>query len=208
VRTAARWRLAPILTVLALVAACGPTVTIDGKTQTMPLGTTAEQAAEAQRLADKMTLTPKENRARLSAIAASTETLAPMLSNSTARSYDLFHGSQIEYLAADGTTQLWYPGNRGLVAGRWQLRQTPRRTQMCFAYGGNTYNPATKTFGGKWECGPARLYLLHLEELVPGDPLGLRPGKLPFVLPKGEITINEALRMAKKPAAGKNKISW
>ena len=207
-RAAARWRLAPVLAVLALVAACGPTVTIDGQTRTMPMGTTAAQAIEAQRLADKMAAAPGEDRARLSTLASSTQTLTPLLSNSTARSYDIFHGSQVEYLAADGTTQLWYPGNRGLVAGRWQLRQTPRRIEVCFAYGPNTYNPATGSSGGDWECSPARIYLLGLEELVPGDPLALRSGKLPFVLPKGKITINDALRTAKKPAAGKNKISW
>lgn len=200
--------IAWLLGALAL-SACGPTVTTtDGQQIRLPADATPLQAAEAQRLLNKAGNASVAGKDQLTAVTASPEALTEFLANSTVRSYDMFHGSQIEYLGADGTTQLWYPGNWRLLPGRWMVRQSGRRVVICFAYGPNSYNPATGAVGSDWECESARGYLLGNEEVAAGDPLKLASGKMPFVLSKGRISINEVLKRLGKPASARNKIAW
>lgn len=72
------------------------------------------------------------------------------VSNRTMMMRDSHHGDQFEFLSNDGRTWLWYPGNRTLVRGDWKAD----RSNICFRYGANAYNPVTKQQGGKWECTP------------------------------------------------------
>ena len=106
--------------------------------------------------------------------------LRSLLSDATAVHYDTGHGTQVEYMSADGLAYLWYPGNRSIVPGEWHVRIGPRPlgpgpesrnaigpyavfeqdpTQpvestlyICFRYGPDTYNPVTRMRGGNWEC--------------------------------------------------------
>src|SRR5687768_7998339 len=55
-------------------------------------------------------------------------------------------GSQVTYLAPDGTSHLWFPGNPVVVRGRWSIEATgdyrpyagrPVESHaLCFQYGG------------------------------------------------------------------------
>lgn len=104
------------------------------------------------------------------------------------------HGTQIEYLAADGRSVLWYPGNRVLVPGAWRYAPYPtasaRLPGICFRYGADSYNPATGASGGQWECEPLAIYRRGLVDTTPGDPFGLgRTGAPPFDLPRERTTL-------------------
>ena len=116
----------------------------------------------------------------------------------TNMTFSAHHGTQIEYLAADGRSFLWYPGNRVVVPGAW--RSGPYRTALaaqpgiCFRYGGDTYNPATGASGGQWECEPLAVYRAGLVDTTSGDPFALgRNAAVPFDLPR-ERTSLRALR--------------
>ncbi|WP_375450824.1 hypothetical protein [uncultured Devosia sp.] len=108
------------------------------------------------------------------------------------------HGTQIEYVAADGTTYLWYPGNSVILKGRWKREDG----NMCFAYGANTYNPVTRTRGGDWECEPDRLYQGGIVQQLPGDPLGLAGRRaVPFSLDRGATTLEQMVARVTNPGA-------
>ncbi len=101
-----------------------------------------------------------------------------------------FHGTQVEYLALGGKSWLWYPGNKFILEGRWKRQGA----DICFAYGANTYNPATGQRGGGFECMPFRLYWGGVVERMQGDVLGLTGrGKVPFVLRKERTTLEQLL---------------
>jgi hypothetical protein len=115
---------------------------------------------------------------------------AQEVGNYTNMSKDPFHGTQVEYLSDDGRTYLWYPGNRSILQGRWKREGDG----MCFAYGANTYNPATGQSGGGWECMPFRLFWGSIEQRMPGDILGLASRtEVPFVLEKRRTTLDKLL---------------
>lgn len=88
------------------------------------------------------------------------------------------HGMQIEYHAPDGATYLWYPGNTGVVVGRWRVRTRGRRLDVCYRYSSNSYNPITRQRGGSWECSP--VHSQTLTNWVQGDPFDLESGEIPF----------------------------
>jgi hypothetical protein len=50
---------------------------------------------------------------------------AASLTNTTQHSFIPGHGQVIEYLAADGSTLLWYPGNDRPAPGEWKLKGHP-----------------------------------------------------------------------------------
>jgi hypothetical protein len=115
----------------------------------------------------------------------------------TYRSYSWGHGNQIEHASADGRVYLWYPGNRVILPGRYDVRvvypnrcPTNGNVVICFAYGANTYNPVTKHSGPGWECTMFRAWAEKRSEVVPGDPLGLARMKVPpFPLETGYQSI-------------------
>lgn len=102
------------------------------------------------------------------------------LSDTTFFGTDLFHGAQIEYLAADGKTFLWYPGNSRPVQGEWKIQEALFGPDICFRYGPNTRNPITGSSDSSWYCDDFRDW----RAILKGDPFNLASGKLPFVLPK------------------------
>ncbi len=94
--------------------------------------------------------------------------------------YERSHGIQVEYYSSSGGAYLWYPGNRGVVKGRWRRRGK----QICFQYGANTYNPVTKKRGGRWECMPVAYHQKILKGSCKGDVFNLATGRIPYVLRK------------------------
>jgi hypothetical protein len=200
------WHFIGICAVAALVSACHETTS--SMQLNLPPGTTPEQRAEAERLIAKAQAIPAERVSDLQAVTTSPEALTAFLSNTTVRTYDGYHGSQIEHLTADGRTFLWYPENMRLVPGLWTTRKVGARVQMCFQYGANTYNPADNTRGGNWECRGSRGYLIGAEEIAEGDPLSLASGRLPFALQRGNVSINDALKQSGRTANASNKITW
>jgi len=118
--------------------------------------------------------------------------LAAPIGNQTTMTFDPGHGTQVEYVAADGTNYLWYPGNRVVLPGHWKLEGA----NICFAYGANTYNPVTGQHGPGFECERKADYLSHIVDRAAGDVFGLKGrGTVPFVLTKTRTTI-AALRAA------------
>lgn len=106
-------------------------------------------------------------------------------SGATTLDYSEQHGTQVEYMAADGRAYLWYPGNSRVVVGQWKT-QTARNGagEICFRFGTNTYNPVTKTRGGYWNCRNGRGFIFLEEEYTTGDPFNLESGRIPYVMPK------------------------
>ncbi|QAX31012.1 hypothetical protein ETW24_17425 [Leisingera sp. NJS204] len=101
--------------------------------------------------------------------------------DTTYLSFSPKQGFQVEYLAADGRSYLWYPGNRTGVRGRW----TKLLDEMCFYYGSDADMTARK-----WQC----RYRAHFSKAnlgwSSGDLFNLRSGSVPHVLarchpPKG-----------------------
>jgi hypothetical protein len=106
----------------------------------------------------------------------------------TNMSYGQGHGTQIEYLSPGGEAYLWYPGNKGILPGKWKLEGA----DICFAYGGNTYNPVTGHRGGGWECMAFNLHKKTLAERAKGDIFGLAGRKkVPYDLDRRQVTLKQ-----------------
>jgi len=111
----------------------------------------------------------------------------------TNMSFDGGHGTQVEYVATGGTSYLWYPGNSVVLEGHWK-RQV---SDICFAYGANTYNPVTGVRGGSWECMPFRLYWGSIDERMKGDIFALQGRRgVPFILSRDRTSLESLLARA------------
>jgi len=129
----------------------------------------------------------------LLALATQTATAAEQLGGCTNMHVDRSRGSQVEYLTRSGKSYLWYPGNKVILEGRWKRQGD----QMCFAYGANTYNPATGHRGGGSECTPYRLYWGGIFQRMNGDLFGLEGRReVPFVLSRKRTTLEALLKRA------------
>ena len=95
--------------------------------------------------------------------------------------YNDAHGNQIEYMAPDGRSYLWYPGNFDVVVGQWRF--VPANGIMCFKYGANTYNPVTKQSGGNWDCRYVGVWSEDIVDIQEGNVFRLQDGDAPFRLP-------------------------
>lgn len=105
--------------------------------------------------------------------------VAQQLHSYTNMSHSSQHGTQVNYLARDGQSFLWYPGNTMILSGQWKREGQ----NMCFAYGSNTYNPATGHRGGGWECMPFDIYWRVVSERMEGDIFSLQTRQeVPFRL--------------------------
>lgn len=129
--------------------------------------------------------------------------LTQLVSGATAASRSSQHGSQVEYLAPDGRTFLWYPGNTRPLPGRWKVEQRSLGALICFAYPPSSFNPATGQSGGDWQCQDGGNYVVAQSEFLDGDPFELSSGKLPFITPKGKwLTPEEMMTLWGRPATG------
>ena len=112
---------------------------------------------------------------------------ATYLANKTVRTYSSFHGNQIEYFSPNGRAYLWYPGNRRPVPSFWKLRPNNNRYEICFKYPTSSYNPATKDYGGYWECQDLAIYAKRIVEIADTDLFKLATGRLPFRLSQANL---------------------
>lgn len=103
-------------------------------------------------------------------------------------------GTQLEFLANDGWSYLWYPGNRGVVRGQWTLHHWYDKYAVCFRYGAATLKPKTKDPRDSFDCTLLSDYAPTVTELVEGDPFNLASGQLPFVLVRDKTTIDDLLK--------------
>lgn len=117
-------------------------------------------------------------------------------------------GSQISYMAPDGTAYLWFPGNAVILRGRWTMRNTGgyaayagrpvARMSVCFDYGPGSVNAFD---GGAGErCIPADPLARLTRERADGDVFGLQQRReAPFVLPPKATTIAEVRARLGRP---------
>lgn len=122
------------------------------------------------------------------------------LTNQTILHYGPGHGTQVEYMGANGKTYLWYPGNRVILPGQWKLQGGTKANpaQICFKYGPNTYNPYTGVYGSVWECEPMSVYRSTSIEQADGDIFGLSTrSKPPFRLSSQRTTLDKLMRKLK-----------
>jgi len=125
-----------------------------------------------------------------------------LLSNKTTMSYDKQHGTQISFYRGDGVEFLWYPGNSQVLRGQWSVIEeevgfspdgiekfVADAGKICFEFGKNTYNPATKRIGEK-ECENAGIHEAYVSERQEGDVFGLaNVTDVPFVLSRERTSL-------------------
>ena len=174
----------------------------------LPPGTSPELREQYHYVKTKVqALTPAQRQA-LFAVVATPAMLKSFLANSTMRSHTGLIGPQFEFLAANGTANLWYPGNSQTVPSQWKTTSGQGIVQMCFKYPAASFDPSTGTHGGSWDCEDARDYLISHEEILSGDLFGLASGRVPYVLTKKDITAGKAVKSAGLKAHLSSKITW
>ena len=150
------------------------------------------------------------NKARFMNLATDADALREFFSDTTIKSWNSFHGTQIEYHAANGRTWLVYPGNTRSVLGEWKIKPNQNRPQMCYRYGRNSYNPITRQWGGAWECRSV-VSRLDSDEIVDGDVLklvgrGAYPQPLPTEINISIDTVMQEVGLG--PLRARNKADW
>lgn len=134
--------------------------------------------------------------------------IASFFADRTMLSYSAQHGTQVEYIAPNGDTFLWYPGNDAILRGQFTVlwekgsaeiddpEQGRYRGQInlnyvCFRYAANSYNPATGHRGGGYECGAYARQREVLKETRKGDVFGLAGRAVaPFPLGRDAQTLS------------------
>lgn len=137
-----------------------------------------------------------------------------LLIGKTWMSYEPRHGTQVTYIAADGSAFLWYPGNRVILPSRWAIVQQrqhfmydhPELGRMqsmestaviCFQYAGTSANPVTGNTSGL-ECANSSVWQRYHHDSRQGDVLGLSTMVTPpFPLSKDKSTLALLLRRTK-----------
>lgn len=103
-------------------------------------------------------------------------------------------GTQVEFLAEDGWSYLWYPGNRSVVRGQWTLHHWYDKYAICFRYSAATRKPMTRDPRDSFDCTLLSDYAPTVAEKREGDPFNLASGRLPFVLVRDKTTIDDLLK--------------
>jgi len=86
------------------------------------------------------------------------------------------HGFQATFYDGQGRSWLWYPGNAVSVPGEWKVEDD----RICFKRGANTYNPVTKTRGGKFKCQDIGISHRLTISRLDGDVFNLASGAIPY----------------------------
>lgn len=103
-------------------------------------------------------------------------------------------GTQVEYLADDGRSYLWFPGNRRLVRGHWIVRRWREKYEICWSYGPNSRHFITGERGDKLSCDLLSNYAVTIAEIREDDSFDLASGRLPFVLKRDQTTFEALLQ--------------
>ena len=118
------------LLLAAILCALPLTVTAQSETQTL---VTAEDFHNFSITSQQRETAAKAQLGKLSkpeVIAA----IKDNLSDKTKIIYQEGYGVYIEYSAADGRDRMWFPGNRGIVTGIWDVQDKFWGPQACFHY--------------------------------------------------------------------------
>ena len=149
---------------------------------------------------------------QVQALLANPAELKAFLADTTIKTWDPLHGTQVEYLSANGQTWLVYPGNTRAVRGEWQIRSDTHQPELCYRYGPNSYNPVTRQRGSRWSCSPAILTLAwRYGQMVDGDVLGVRQiGIFPQPMPPDvNISLNTIMvEIGRGPLQQADKMEW
>lgn len=108
-------------------------------------------------------------------------------------------GSQITYIAPNGSVYLWFPGNPVVLEGKWSFKETGgfrpyagkpvSETSLCFDYGPRTVNAWSRQRGGV-ECISSDTLAFATFESESGDIFGLAGRtQVPFVLPREKVSL-------------------
>lgn len=145
--------------------------------------------------------------ALLPGAAADPEVVAAFFGDRTVMTHSPRHGTQVEYIAANGDSFLWYPGNdailRGAFAVLWEnasaeiddpqdgrYRGQVKLSYVCFRYGANSADPASARRGGGFTCGSYARQRETVKETRKGDVFGLAARtSAPFPLGREAQTI-------------------
>lgn len=102
--------------------------------------------------------------------------------DTTYLSFSQSHGFQVNFIAANGRSWLWYPGNSSALAETWRILSAEQT--ICWGHPANSYNPVTGQVGTGESCerlaNARRLTIARLK----GDPYGLANGRVPYRLGK------------------------
>ncbi|WP_186421209.1 hypothetical protein [Bosea sp. CS1GBMeth4] len=144
--------------------------------------------------------------ASLPGAAADPEVVAAFFGDRTVLTHSPRHGTQIEYIAANGDSFLWYPGNEAILRGSFAVlwenasaeiddpqdgryRGQVKLSYVCFRYGANSADPASARRGG-FTCGSYARQRETVKETRKGDVFGLATrSSAPFPLGREAQTI-------------------
>ena len=108
-----------------------------------PLGALAQSAAsriftfgDAQKFTEQGDHKLADTRARLATLSKPeiVTALKDALSNKTKIIFQKDYGVYVEYSGADGSDRMWFPGNHGVVRGKWFIKDSLLGTRACFQY--------------------------------------------------------------------------
>lgn len=113
--------------------------------------------------------------------------LIEKLSDVTAIVKQTGHGIYVEYTAPDGRLFMWYPGNGGVVAGRWGISDDFSPARACFKYFA-AYQGVTGEFEPN-ECVDTAQILgeAYVVDKRPGDVFELSTKGIPYVKSSGNL---------------------
>jgi hypothetical protein len=128
------------------------------------------------------------------------------LAGRTAKFDGRIHGTQIEYFHPNGRAFLWYPGNKSAVPSEWKIKPggaLNSAATICFRYPQRSYNPATRKFGGTWNCRPSTVFGRNMTALIQGDEFNLSSGRLPRSMPRGAVlSTSQLVKLIGRPIKG------
>ncbi len=131
--------------------------------------------------------------------ASSADALRDFLSDTTVRTYNEKYGTQIEYFSKSGKTYLLSPGNDRISIGEWKAQppEADGQAEICLRYREAGINSAIPAHLRDWNCRPAYGLFFAMKEVAYGNPLDLREGPAPILLPaSGEVSLNRAMAVA------------
>jgi len=99
-------------------------------------------------------------------------------------SFSTDHGFQVSYYENTSRSWLWYGGNPVSLPAQWKTETLETEhsniDQICWKYGGYTYNPSTKKSGGEFNCIAIRISQDLLVSSLEGDIFNLASGSVPY----------------------------
>ena len=128
-----------------------------------------------------------------------TNSIDSVFLNRSIITYDVYHGTQVEYHLSNGRSFLWSPGNSQTVLTNWKVgRSAVNRQEICYLYPSNSNNPTLGLKGVNRECEPVWAYRSDLKQVVKGDPYNLGTTRISCRLEQGQFTAEELFEKSGK----------